>query len=52
VETVLSYLANSINPDGLRAQEIIESLRATSNRSGATPAGSASGSWSSTASSV
>ncbi len=27
VETVMSYLANSINPDGVRAQEIIESLR-------------------------
>jgi bacterioferritin len=26
VETVMSYLANSINPDGVRAQEIIESL--------------------------
>ncbi len=27
LETVMSYLANSINPDGVRAQEIIESLR-------------------------
>jgi bacterioferritin len=27
VETVISYLANSINPDGVRAQEIIESLK-------------------------
>jgi bacterioferritin len=27
IETVISYLANSINPDGVRAQEIIESLR-------------------------
>ena len=26
IETVISYLANSINPDGVRAQEIIESL--------------------------
>jgi bacterioferritin len=26
VETVMSYLANSTNPDGVRAQEIIESL--------------------------
>ena len=26
METVLSYTANSINPDGVRAQEIIESL--------------------------
>src|SRR5918999_591372 len=28
IETVMSYLANSINPDGVRAQEIIESLKA------------------------
>jgi bacterioferritin len=28
VETVISYLASSINPDGVRAQEIIESLKA------------------------
>jgi bacterioferritin len=27
METVMSYLANSVNPDGVRAQEIIESLR-------------------------
>ena len=27
VETVMSYIANSVNPDGVRAQEIIESLR-------------------------
>jgi bacterioferritin len=27
VETVMSYLSNSINPDGVRAQEIVESLR-------------------------
>jgi bacterioferritin len=26
VETVINYLANSVNPDGVRAQEIIESL--------------------------
>jgi hypothetical protein len=26
VETVISYLANSINPDGIQAQEIIKSL--------------------------
>jgi bacterioferritin len=26
VETVMSYLANSINPDGVRAQEIVENL--------------------------
>ena len=28
IETVMSYMANSINPDGVRAQEIIESLEA------------------------
>jgi bacterioferritin len=28
IETVMSYVANSINPDGVRAQEIIESLSA------------------------
>jgi bacterioferritin len=28
IETVMSYVANSINPDGVRAQEIIESLEA------------------------
>jgi bacterioferritin len=27
METVMSYIANSTNPDGVRAQEIIESLR-------------------------
>ncbi|MGH2700783.1 MAG: ferritin-like domain-containing protein [Actinomycetota bacterium] len=27
IETVMSYTANSINPDGVRAQEIIESLK-------------------------
>src|SRR3954452_9462245 len=27
IETVMSYIANSINPDGGRAQEIIESLQ-------------------------
>jgi bacterioferritin len=27
LETVMSYIANSINPDGLRAQEVIEALR-------------------------
>jgi bacterioferritin len=26
VETVMSYIASSINPDGVRAQEVIESL--------------------------
>jgi len=28
IETVMSYIANSINPDGVRAQEIIKSLQA------------------------
>ncbi|MFN2431267.1 MAG: ferritin-like domain-containing protein [Gemmatimonadota bacterium] len=28
IETVMSYIANSVNPDGVRAQEIIESLKA------------------------
>jgi bacterioferritin len=28
IETVMSYIANSINPDGVRAQEIVESLNA------------------------
>jgi bacterioferritin len=27
VETVMSYIAGSINPDGVRAQEIVESLQ-------------------------
>jgi bacterioferritin len=27
METVMSYIANSINPDGVRAQEIIQSLQ-------------------------
>src|SRR5881394_2870794 len=26
IETVMSYIANSVNPDGVRAQEIKESL--------------------------
>ena len=26
LETVINYVANSVNPDGVRAQEIIESL--------------------------
>ena len=28
IETVMSYIANSINPDGVRAREIIDSLNA------------------------
>jgi len=27
IETVMSYIAGSVNPDGVRAQEIVESLR-------------------------
>jgi bacterioferritin len=27
IETVMSYLASSVNPDGVRAQEIVASLR-------------------------
>ena len=27
IETVMSYIANSINPDGVRAQEVVESLQ-------------------------
>src|SRR5919199_989472 len=26
LETVMSYIANSVNPDGIRAREIVESL--------------------------
>ena len=26
IETVMSYIANSVNPDGVRAREIVESL--------------------------
>ncbi|HZO36260.1 MAG TPA: ferritin-like domain-containing protein [Solirubrobacteraceae bacterium] len=28
IETVMSYITNSINPDGIRAREIVESLQA------------------------
>jgi len=27
IETMMSYIANSVNPDGVRAQQIVESLR-------------------------
>jgi bacterioferritin len=27
IETVMSYIANSVNPDGLRAREVVESLQ-------------------------
>ena len=52
IETVMSYLANSVNPDGVRAQEIKESLE-RGHPGGARPraAHSRSGSRSSTASS-
>ena len=33
METVINYVTDSINPDGIRAQEIIESLARTSRRS-------------------
>ena len=52
IETVMSYIANSINPDGVRAQEIIELAgRRTSRRSSATRSSSPTASRSSTASS-
>jgi bacterioferritin len=28
IETVMSYIANSVNPDGVRAQEVVRSLQA------------------------
>lgn len=28
IETVMSYIANSVNPDGVRAQEVVEALEA------------------------
>jgi bacterioferritin len=28
IETVMNYITNSVNPDGVRAQEIVESLQA------------------------
>ena len=49
IETVMSYITNSINPDGVRAQEIIESLKRTSRRSSATRRSSPTASRSSTA---
>ena len=27
IETVMSYIANSVNPDGIRAQEVVDSLQ-------------------------
>jgi len=49
IETVMSYITNSINPDGVRAQEIRESpSRRTSRRSSATRRSSPTGSRSST----
>ena len=38
IETVMNYIANTINPDGVRAQEIVEILARTSRRSSVTPA--------------
>ena len=43
-ETVLSYLANAANLDGIRAEEIAEALERTSTRSSGTLASSPSGS--------
>ena len=40
IETVMSYIANSVNPDGVRAQEIIEALEEDIRRSSATPSSS------------
>ena len=37
IETVMSYISNSINPDGVRAQEIIESLQQDIQEDWATP---------------
>ena len=51
IETVMSYIAASVNLDGVRAQrDQGVARRATSRRSSATPAASPSGSRSSTAS--
>ena len=49
IETVKSYIANSINLDGVRAEEIMKSLERTSRRSSGTPSSSATGSRSCTA---
>ena len=52
IETVMSYIANSVNPDGVRAQEIKRVARGTtSRRSSATRSSSPPGSRSSTGSS-
>ena len=52
IETVMSYIANSINPDGVRAQEITRVAgEPTSRRSSATRSSSRPGSRSSTGSS-
>ena len=49
IETVMSYITNSINPDGVRAQEIASPSRRTSRRSSATRRSSPTASRSSTA---
>ena len=50
IETVMSYIANSVNPDGVRAQEIIESLKTDIRRNSATRSSTRTASRSSTAS--
>src|SRR5438552_18564616 len=44
IETVMSYIANSVNPDGLRAQRSSSRWRRTSRRSSATRSSSRGGS--------
>ncbi len=51
IETVMSYISASVNLDGVRAQEVKESLGTTSKRSWDTRAASPIGSRSSTGSS-
>ena len=50
IETVMSYIANSVNPDGVSAQEIKESLQQDITEELGQPSCSRSGSRSSTAS--
>ncbi len=49
IETVMSYISNSINPDGIRAREIYESLNADIQEELATRSSSAAASRSCTA---
>ena len=51
IETVMSYIAASVNLDGVRAQEVKQSLATMSRRSSATLRNSPSGSRSYTGSS-